>query len=298
MQKVHIHLAHRPYISFVIYYPTYQCYTRKKTFTRGIMKKLKLLTQYIILSIVSFLSVFPLYYAFCNASGGNTSISKGLILPGTQLWDNVSYLLFHTDFLYSFSYTLYYSTLQTVLTLIICSLAGYGFEVYQDKKKDFFFKIVLFSFFLPFTPTIVPLFMNFSELKLINTTFAMITPFLASPLIIMLFRQQSRNFPFELVEAARLDGLREPFIFLKIYLPIMKPTFVCGIVISFLQSWNSYQWPRIIMIHEEKIPMVVYLTLMQNGDRMTQILLSMLPTLLVFFLLQKYFVKGMQGAVK
>lgn len=262
------------------------------------MKKLKLTLQYIILSIFSFLSVFPIYYVFCKASGGNTHISKGLILPGTQLWKNVSYILFETDFLSSFSYTFCYSSFQTLLTLIICSLAGYGFEVYHDKRKDQFFKIVLLTFLLPFTPTIVPLFIGFSEVKLINTTFAMIAPFLASPLIIMLFRQQSRSFPFELVEAARLDGLREPFIFLHIYLPIMKPTFICGVVISFLHAWNSYQWPRIIMIHESKIPMTVYLTLMQNGDRMTQVLLSMLPTLLIFFILQKYFVKGMQGAVK
>ena len=115
---------------------------------------------------------------------------------------------------------------------------------------------------------------------------------------IMLFRQQSRNFPIELMEAARLDGLQEPFIFLKLYIPNMIPTFICGTVISFLNAWNSYQWPRIIMIHKEKIPMTVYLSLGKKGDTMTLVLLSMLPTLILFFALQKYFVKGMQSAMK
>ena len=262
------------------------------------MKKLKLGVQYFILILFSIFSVFPLYYALCKASSGNTDITKGILLPGVELWNHISYILFQTSFLSSFLYTLSYTLLQTFLTLCICSLAGYAFEFYHDKGKDGFFKAVLVTYMLPFTSLVVPLFIMFSDTKLINTTIAMITPFIASPLIIMLFRQQSRNFPMELVEAARLDGLQEPFIFLRLYIPNMIPTFICGIVITFLNAWNSYQWPRIIMIHKEKIPMTVYLTLGKKGDTMTLVLLSMLPTLILFFMLQKYFVKGMQGAVK
>jgi len=262
------------------------------------MRKFKLLLQYFILIIFSVFFAFPLYYVFCRASGGNTDITKGMILPGTELWQHISYILFETNFISPFLYTLTYTLIQTFLTLCICSLAGYAFELYHDKAKDHFFKMVLFTYMLPFTSLIVPLFIMFSNAKLINTTIAMITPFLASPLIIMLFRQQSRNFPVELMEAARLDGLQEPFIFLQLYIPNMIPTFICGTVISFLNAWNSYQWPRIIMIHKEKIPMTVYLSLGKTGDTMTLVLLSMLPTLILFFALQKYFVKGMQAAVK
>ena len=262
------------------------------------MQKCKISLQYFILIIFSIFFVFPLYYALCRASGGNTDITKGLILPGSELLDNVSYIIFETEFLSSFLYTLGYTLLQTFLTLCICSLAGYAFEVYHDKAKDCFFKAVLVTYMLPFTSLVVPLFIMFSDAKLINTTGAMITPFLASPLIIMLFRQQSRSFSIELVEVARLDGLRELPIFLRIYVPNMIPTFICGLVISFLNAWNSYQWPRIIMIHKDKIPMTVYLSLGRKGDTMTLVFLSMLPTLILFFTLQKYFVKGMQGAIK
>ena len=262
------------------------------------MQKFKLALQYFILIIFSFFSVFPLYFVICKASGGNTDIANGLILPGTALWAHISYILFETNFIDSFTYTLRYSLLQTFFTLCVGSLAGYAFEIYYDKAKDCFFKAVLATYMLPFTSLIVPLFIMFSETGLINTTIALIMPFLASPLIIMLFRQQSHNFPIELMEAARLDGLQEPFIFLRLYVPNMLPTLVCGIVISFLNAWNSYQWPRIIMIHKEKIPMTVYLSLGRKGDLMTLVLLSMLPTLLLFLALQKYFIKGMQGAIK
>ncbi len=259
------------------------------------MKKISLVIQYIILLLASVFFVFPLYYAFCKASGGRTDFSMGLPIPGTELWNNISHILFETKFLSSFFYTLKYTSIQTLLTLCVCSLAGYGFELYHDKSKDMFFQIILWTFMVPFTVFIVPLFVIFSSVHMINTTSAMILPFIASPLIIMIFRQQSRSFPKELVEAAKMDGLHEPYIFLRIYLPNMKPTIACGIIVAFLNAWNSYQWPGIVMIHEEKIPMTTYLDLMGKGDFMTIVLLSMLPTLFVFFSLQKYFIKGLEG---
>ena len=195
----------------------------------------------------------------------------------------------------AFSYTLRYTLVQTFLTLCVCALAGYGFEIYHDKYKDMFFQVILWTFMVPFTVFMVPLFTIFSAFHMVNTTTAMLLPFIASPLIIMIFRQQSRSFPKELIEAAKMDGLREPFIFLRIYLPNMKPTLACGVIVAFLNAWNSYQWPSIIMIHEKKIPMTTYLDLMGKGDFMTIVFLSMIPTLTVFFSLQKYFVKGLEG---
>lgn len=262
------------------------------------MKILKTVSKYIFLTFMSLCSVFPIYYAICKASGGNVDMQKGAMLPGLKLWEHVSYILFETDFYASFSYTLVYTIIQTILTISICTLAGYGFEIYHDKAKDRFFKIILWIYLVPFTTLVVPTFVIFKDLHLINTTSAIILPFIASPLIIMIFRQQSRTFPREVMEAAKLDGLREPFLFLFFYLPNMKATLACGIVISFLHAWNSYQWPSIIMTHETKIPMTVYLTHSDNGNHMTLVLLSMLPSMLIFFLFQKFFVQGMGSTVE
>lgn len=265
---------------------------------KKLIKKLKLLSIYLFLSVVSLAFLLPLYYVFCVASGGSIDPYKGLPHPGLKLFDNIAYILYKTDFIKPFTYTLSYTFVQTILTLIVCALAGYGFEIYNDKYKDKFFNVVLWTYMVPFTTFVVPMFVIFSELKMVNTTTAMILPFIASPLIIMVFRQQSRAFPKELIEAARMDGLQEPFIFLKIYVPNMKSTFACGIIIAFLNAWNSYQWPRIIMQNDEIMAMTVYLTHMDIGNKMTLILLSMLPTLIVFFAFQKYFVEGMKGAIQ
>lgn len=265
---------------------------------RKLIKKIKLFVTYTFLTVMSLLFLLPIYYIFCLASGGSIDPYQGLPHPGLDLWKNISFILFETEFMESFLYTMGYCVVQTILTLIICSLAGYGFEIYNDKYKDKFFQVVLWTFMVPFTTFVVPMFMIFSELHMVNTITAMILPFLASPLVIMVFRQQSRAFPKELIEAAKMDGLREPFIFFRVYVPNMKPTFACGLIISFLNAWNSYQWPRIIMHNDDVMSMTVYLTHMGHGNTMTLILLSMIPTLIVFFGFQKFFVEGMRGAIQ
>lgn len=262
------------------------------------MKLLKRTATYIFLTIFSIWSVLPIYYAICKASGGNVDMQKGLMLPGFELWDNILHIVRETPFLSSFLYTLGYTSVQTILTLFVCALAGYGFEIYHDKLKDHFFKTILWIYMIPFTTLVVPTFVIFKGFHLINTTAGIILPFIASPLIIMIFRQQSRSFPMEVIEAARMDGLREPLIFLYMYLPNMKATLACGIIIAFLHAWNSYQWPSIIMMYEDSVPMTVYLTLGGKGNHMTLVLLSMLPSMVVFFVLQKYFVKGIGSAVE
>ena len=78
----------------------------------------------------------------------------------------------------------------------------------------------------------------------------------------------------------------------------MKSTFSCGTIIAFSNAWNSYQWAHLIMYDDQKIPMTVFLTLGLNGNNMTLVLLSMVPSLVVFFIFQKFFVEGMNGALK
>lgn len=256
------------------------------------------IAKYAILIISSICFVLPLYIMFCIASGGNTDINAGPILPGGDLWRNIRHILFETGFMQSFLFTLKYTVVQTILTVLICGLAGFGFEVYHDKHKDKLFKVVLFAMMISITPLMVPLFKMYTAMHLIDTMWGIMAPFLASPLIIMIFRQNARNFPYDLVEAARLDGLKEPGIFFRIFLPCMRSTVSCGIIIAFLNAWNSYQWPRVIMYDESKIPMTVYLTLGMKGDNMTLVMLSMIPSMAVFFIFQKFFVEGMNGAVK
>ena len=100
------------------------------------MKQLyKKIGSYLILCIASVCFLLPFYLMICSASDGNISLSEGPIIPGTDLWENICYILFHTEFLKSLGFTLRYAIIQTLLTLLICGLAGFAFEIYHDREK-------------------------------------------------------------------------------------------------------------------------------------------------------------------
>src|SRR5699024_4450964 len=103
----------------------------------------------------------------------------------------------------------------TVLALFICSIAGYGFEVYHSKGKDVLMGVLLLAIMIPFAATMIPLFQVFAKLGLVNSLIAVIVPSISTPLLILLFRQSSRSFPSEILEAARMDGLNEFSIFAR-----------------------------------------------------------------------------------
>ena len=116
----------------------------------------------------------------------------------------------------------------------------------------------------------------------------------------MMFRQSARSFPLDIIEAARLDGLSEIRIFFQMFIPTMKSTYAAAMTITFMNAWNSYMWPKVIMTQSESMtmPMVVEGYVTDYGMLMLAVLICTLPTALVFFILQKSFAEGITGAVK
>ena len=129
-------------------------------------------------------------------------------------------------------------------------------------------------------------------------------PTISTPFLIMMFRQSARSFPHDIIEAARIDGLNEIQIFFRMFIPTMKSTYAAAMTITFMNAWNNYLWPKVILQKEETftMPMVVanltegYVT--DYGVLMLAVLLCSLPTVIIFFLLQKSFAEGITGAVK
>lgn len=151
---------------------------------------------------------------------------------------------------------------------------------------------------------LVPLFQMVAKMKMLNSTLGFILPTVSTPFLIMMFRQSARSFPRDIIEAARLDGLSEIRIFFQMFIPTMKSTYAAAMTITFMNAWNSYMWPKVIMTQSKSMtmPMVVanltegYVT--DYGMLMLAVLICTLPTALVFFILQKNFAEGITGAVK
>ena len=262
------------------------------------------LFKYGFLIIASLISVFPLYFMVVSCFNSSVDIVSGRLIPGSHLLENAKKLFEETDFLQSFMNSVKYTVIGTFISVLICSVAGYGFEVYHSKWKDRTMFLFLLSIMVPGAATLVPLFTLYSQIGLLNTTLGFIMPSFATAVLVLLFRQSARSFPSEIIDAARIDGLGEVKIFLTLFVPIMKSTFACGIIISLMGLWNDYLWGLIIMQRPETRTLQTFLASLNTGYTidyglmMLAVTLSTLPLALIFFFLQKTFIESVTGSVK
>ena len=254
------------------------------------MTKTKKVISYIILILASFLSAFPLYYMLCGATNTSIDVVRGRLIPGGYLVENFN----------SFRNAI----IITFVALLVCSIAGYGFEIYHDKGKDILMSILLLAMMLPFVAIMIPLFKMFTSWGLVNTWIALALPSISTPFMIMLFRQAARSFPHDIIEASRLEGMSEIAIFFRMYVPIMKSTYGAAMTVTFMNAWNNYLWPKVILQDNASITMPMLVANLKSGYSvdygmlMLGVLICTLPTAVIFLCLQKSFANGITGAVK
>ena len=275
--------------------------TEKK---KGSAIQRRLIPSYIFLTFFALFSVFPLFWMVTAATNTTLEVAQGKLWFGTYAIENFKNLVSSTNLWGSMWNSFLYAAVQTVLALFICSLAGYGFELYHDKGKDILFAILLMAMMIPGVATMIPLFTMMSKMKLLSTVWGFALPTISTPFLIMMFRQNSRNFPTEIMNAARIDGLGEFAIFFRIYMPVMKSTYAAAAVITFMNSWNAYLWPRVVLNKSNAQTMPILIANLSNGYSidygmlMMGVLFCSLPTIIIFFILQKQFAEGITGAVK
>ena len=275
--------------------------TKKK---HGSSIQKRLIPSYIFLVIVSFISVFPFFWMISAATNKSIDVARGRIAFGGYALGNLEKVFAAQDVALGMKNSLINATVQTIIALLVCSLAGYGFELYHDKAKDKLFSVLLLAMMIPQVATLIPLFKMMSKLGFINTVWGFMLPAISTPFLIMMFRQNSRNFPIDIMEAARIDGLSEIGIFFKMYMPVQKSTYAAAAVITFMNAWNSYLWPKVILNKPDAITMPMLIAnlaagyTVDYGVLMMGVLFCSIPTMIVFFVLQKQFAEGITGSVK
>lgn len=268
------------------------------------MTKLKKIASYTFLIIASFLSAFPLYYMLCGATNASIDVVRGKLIPGTYLMKNFKTLVSMQNLQLAMFNSFRNAIITTFIALLVCSIAGYGFEIYHDKGKDTLMSILLLAMMLPFVAIMIPLFKMFTSWGLVNTWIALVIPSISTPFMIMLFRQAARSFPHDIIEAARLEGLSEVQIFFRMFIPIMKSTYGAAMTVTFMNAWNNYLWPTIILQDNKAITMPMLVANLKSGYSvdygmlMLGVLICTLPTAIIFLCLQKSFANGITGAVK
>ena len=268
------------------------------------MTKTKKVISYIFLILASFLSAFPLYYMLCGATNTSIDVVRGRLIPGGYLVENFKTLVGMQDLKLAMFNSFRNAIIITFVALLVCSIAGYGFEIYHDKGKDILMSILLLAMMLPFVAIMIPLFKMFTSWGLVNTWIALALPSISTPFMIMLFRQAARSFPHDIIEAARLEGLSEVQIFFKMFIPVMKSTYGAAMTVTFMSAWNNYLWPTVILQDSKAITMPMLVANLKSGYSvdygmlMLGVLICTLPTAVIFLCLQKSFANGITGAVK
>ncbi|WP_082233178.1 carbohydrate ABC transporter permease [Halobacillus massiliensis] len=228
--------------------------------------------------------------------------SEVLSIPPTILPDNPT-LDNYISLFTGMNFTVYLrNTLIIVffsfIGLLFNAMAGYGFAKYSFKGREKVFYLVLATMMIPGQVTMIPVYLILNQMGLTNTMTGIVLPGLAVAFSIFLFRQFMTTVPDDLIEAARLDGAGEFYIFFKLVVPIAKPIFAVQGILTFIAGWNSFLWPLIIANDESLYTLSVGLSLLQGqyannfALQMAGAAFMVVPIIIIFSFFQKYIVEG------
>jgi multiple sugar transport system permease protein len=186
----------------------------------------------------------------------------------------------------------------TFAQLLTSSMAGFAFARYQFPGRSMIFVVILSTMMIPFQVIMIPLFIMMARLHVVNTYWGMIIPAIVSPFGIFMMRQFMLGVPKPLIEAARIDGASEPYIFGKIMLPLCKPAIAALAIFAFLGSWDNFLWPLIVINSKELWTLPIAMSrfteqyISQTHLQMAGASIMFIPVLIVFLLMQRNFIEG------
>lgn len=263
--------------------------------------KLKLVFAYITVIVAAALFATPLVYAFFSALKPNDQIfSMPPKLLGTEVrWSNFADVFNYVPFWRYIGNSFFVAIAGTIIVLIVSSLAGYAFARLRWRGREIVFLLFLGTMMVPQEVLVVPMFTVMKWFGWVNTYQGLIFPFAFGAFGTFLIRQFMRGIPYELEEAARVDGAGPMRTFLQIILPLTTSALAVVGVFTFLGFWNSYLWPLVNtsdFTTYGTLPLGLSMFSGQQGTRwdlqMAAAIISMIPTTVLVIALQKHLVKG------
>lgn len=263
---------------------------------------------YIALIVIAAIVVMPLVWTLSTSfkERGDMFAYPPTLLPSPFTVANYGNLFAKAPFADWFLTTVIVAVVSTALAAFVCSLAGFGFAMYRFRGKDFLFNFMFGSLAVPYIVVLLPLFVILTQVGLTEPFFAMIVPWIAPAFGIFMMRQYiEQSIPSELLEAGRVDGCGEFKIFLSIVLPILRPAVGALAVWNFINSYNSFLWPLMIVNDPNRYTLSLGLANLYGAQSrqidlvMAGSVLAAVPSLIVFILLRKQLLEGLTaGSVK
>lgn len=262
----------------------------------------------VVVIIVTAATLYPFAWAILGAFKSQQEIfGSPLLFPQEWQWDNFTTAWTTGRFGQYFVNSLLIALAVTVLQVAVACPAGYAFAKTKLRTFPWVFYIYLFGLTLPIQATIIPLFYQLKALGLVNTKTGLVIVIVATaiPFAVFLMRNFFRDLPDELVEAAKLDGANEWRIFWRVMLPMATPGLLALAVFAFLGAWNEFLLALLLLIDDTNRTLPLGLVRFQSemtanyGALFAGIVLAMIPSILVYVMLQRSFIHGLSaGSVK
>jgi multiple sugar transport system permease protein len=257
---------------------------------------------YVALTVGALIVLLPFVWVFFGAfkTQGEIMAAPGAWLPRDfSNFGNFTELFEHRQFGTYMRNSLVVSILTVASNVLFSSMAGYALAKIPFKGSQLVFNCILAAMMIPYIALFVPAFFIIVQFGLVNTLAGIVLPIAVMPIAVFIMRQFAQSVPDELLEAARLDGAGELRIFFGIFLPLVGPAVATVAIITFLNSWNYFLWPLIVAQDQSTYTLPVGLAVASQAARSTDygLLLSgavvvLLPVLILFLFLQRYFVRG------
>ena len=270
-------------------------------------KKIGTVAYYVVGILIAILAIIPFLWMVSTslkARGALMSIPIEWIPKEPTI---VSYVKVFSKFPFfsTIGNSLFISVTYTIITLISASMAAFAFAKLKFSKADLLLKVFLATMMIPTQVTIIPLFVVMNKMSLINSYASVILPSIFRPFAVFLLVQQMRTIPNDYLDAASIDGASTFTVYFKVALPLCAPTLATLSITTFMESWNDYLWPLLMLTDKTKMTLPIALSTL-NGQFATEYnvlmagsLISMIPIILIYCFAQKYFQNGMMaGGIK
>ena len=254
----------------------------------------------VLLFVFGAVSVFPLFWMLSTSlkDGGSIYTYPPEFVPKHPSLAPYVRLFNNSRFPTWFMNSCIVSGTAIVLTLLSTSMAGYAFSKTEFPGRKAIFLLIISTLMIPYFILCLPLFNLVARLGLVNTYWALILPQVASPVAIFILKQYTDTIPNELLAAAKIDGAGEARIYWRIVFPLTTPALAAVAILTFLSCWNSFFWPLVVTTSAKMRTLPVGLATLHGQFQSEWSLscaaafISLLPALILYVFLQKYFVQG------
>lgn len=256
---------------------------------------------YVIATVIVLVMLLPFFWVVTGSMKTQAEFltNPGAWLPKNFQFDNFVTLFGEKNFAVYMRNSIVVGIGTVLANVVFCSMAGYALAKLRFRGKRVVFILVMLAMMVPNVALFVPQFMVIVRLGLVSTLLGIALPLLVQPLCVFIMRQFAYSVPTGLIEAARLDGASEIKIFYRIFLPLSGPALATVAILSFLSSWNNFLWPLVVAQSQNVYTAPVGLSIasqaantVEYGVLLAGALVVLLPILVLFLFLQKYFIQG------